>query len=71
MEREFQIDPELTLAQNFNQWYTLDSEEREHWGEERLDRLYAVRLFAKTYGVATVDVQDSIEQEQKKFQITG
>lgn len=71
MEREFQIEPELTLAQNFNQWYMLDSDEREHWGEERLDRLYAIQLFAKTYGLATVDVQDSLEQERKKFQFMG
>ena len=71
MEREFQISPELTLAQNFNQWYMLDTEEREGWGEERLDYLYAVRLFSETYGVATVDVQDSIEQERLKFQFTG
>ena len=71
MEREFQIDPELSLAQNFNQWYMLDTAEREAWGEERLDYLYAVKLFSETYGVATIDVQDSMEQERKKFQFTG
>jgi hypothetical protein len=71
MEREFQIDPELTLAQNFNQWYMLDCSEREGWGEEPLDRLYAVQLFSKTYGVAAIDVQDSMEQEIKRFQFMG
>lgn len=71
MDREFQIKPELTLAQNFNQWYMLDTEEREGWGEERLDHLYAVRLFSKTYGIATIDLQDSFEQERRKFQFNG
>lgn len=71
MDREFQINPELTLAQNFNQWYMLDTEEREGWGEERLEYLYAIQLFSKTYGIATIDVQDSIEQERRKFQYIG
>lgn len=71
MDREFQIKPELTLAQNFNQWYMLDTEEREGWGEERLDHLYAVRLFSETYGIATADLQDSFEQERRKFQFNG
>lgn len=71
MEREFQINPKLTLAQNFNQWYMLDTEEREGWGEERLDHLYAFRLFSETYGIAAIDLQDSIEQERRKFQYSG
>lgn len=71
MEREFTINPEITLAQNFNQWYMLDTEEREGWGEERLEYLYAIQLFSKTYGIATIDVQDSIEQERRKFQYIG
>ena len=69
--RIFQFDPELSLAQNFNQWYMLDTAERESWGEERLDYLYAVRLFSEICGLATIDVQDSLEQERKKFQFTG
>ena len=71
MDRAFQIDPELTLAQNFNQWYMLDCSEREGCGEERLDRMFALRLFSKTFGVATIDIQDSLEQERKRFQFTG
>ena len=58
-------------CQNFNQWYMLDTSERESWGEERLDYLYAVRLFSETFGLATVDVQDSIMQDRKKFQYNG
>ena len=67
MEREFQIDPELSLAQNFNQWYMLDSEEREDWGEYTLDYPEAIKYFSRLHGIAAVEIQDSMDAERKRF----
>lgn len=34
---------------NFNEWYFVNTSEREAWGEARLDREAAFKIFSKIY----------------------
>ena len=69
VDSQFVLDPNSSLAVNFHQWYDMDTAERDSYGEQPLDRLVAISEFAKLFKVAAVAVQDSIDQEQKKFDL--
>ena len=67
MQRPFTFEAELTLAQNFRKWYEMDTAEREAWGEPRLEWLEGIRRFAELQGVASVAIQDSMEEDGRKW----
>ena len=71
VDSQFVFDSNSSLAVNFHQWYDMDTVERESYGEQPLDRLVAISEFAKMFDVAAVAVQDSIDQEQKKFDLSA
>lgn len=46
---KFVYDTECTVDQNFNEWFYQCNDERETWGEERLDRDDAFALFQEFF----------------------
>lgn len=68
MDRLFEYDQDHTIAQNFHRWYNMDCDEREDWGECTLDYQEGIKYFSRLYDIAAVEIQDSIEAGDRKWQ---